>query len=156
MRAPGADSAGSGAQGAQQALMQRPVLSIRTRVVVVFVVLFALLSSVTAAAVVSLSAFEAKIMFLESAGSYSTEIEEARRNEKNFFLYGTGLPEAMAAASVAHNHLRRGAEQMRWRWMPAWGATSRCWSGWGRWGRRPGRGSGEPSRCSCERRARSS
>ncbi|MEJ2187258.1 MAG: HAMP domain-containing sensor histidine kinase [Gemmatimonadota bacterium] len=110
--APGAGSA-DGAQGAQQALMQRPVLSIRTRVIVVFVVLFVLLSVVTAAAVVFLSAFEAKIVFLEGASSYSTEIEEARRNEKNFFLYGTGLPEALAAASVAHSHLRRSADQMR-------------------------------------------
>ncbi|MEJ2215983.1 MAG: ATP-binding protein [Gemmatimonadota bacterium] len=110
--APGVGSA-DGAQGAQQALMQRPVLSIRTRVTVVFVVLFVLLSSVTAAAVVFLSAFEDKIVFLESASSYSTEIEEARRNEKNFFLYGTGLPEALASASVAHSHLRRSADQMR-------------------------------------------
>ncbi len=111
--APGAGSADGGAQGAQQALMQRPVLSIRTRVIVVFVVLFVLLSIVTATAVVFLSAFDAKILFLENAASYSTEIEEARRNEKNFFLYGTGLPEAMAAASVAHSHLRRSAEPMR-------------------------------------------
>jgi two-component system NtrC family sensor kinase len=106
-------SSDGGAQGAQQALLQRPVLSIRTRVVVVFVVLFVLLSGVIAAAVVFLSAFEAKIVFLETAGSYATEIEEARRNEKNFFLYGTGLPEALASASVARSHLQRNADQMR-------------------------------------------
>ncbi|HKJ92601.1 MAG TPA: hypothetical protein VJ957_05495, partial [Longimicrobiales bacterium] len=111
--APGAESGDSVAQGAQQALMQRPALSIRARVTVVFVVLFVLLSGVTAAAVVFLSAFESKIVFLESASSYSTEIEEARRNEKNFFLYGTGLPEALASASVARSHLRRSADPMR-------------------------------------------
>ncbi len=93
--------------------MGRPELTIRTRVTVVFVLLFVLCSSITAAAVVFLSTFEGKIAFLESAGSYSYEIEEARRNEKNFFLYGTGLPEAMASADLARSHLERNADRMR-------------------------------------------
>ena len=98
---------------AQRALLERPQLSIRTRIAVVFVLLFVLCSGGTVAAVVFLSAFEGKIGFLETAGTYSFEIEEARRNEKNYFLYGTGLPEAMASANLARTHLERGAEQMR-------------------------------------------
>jgi two-component system NtrC family sensor kinase len=98
---------------AQQALLARPELSIRTRIAVVFVLLFVLCSGGTVAAVVFLSAFEQKIGFLESAGTYSFEIEEARRNEKNYFLYGTGLAEAIASANLARTHLARNAEQMR-------------------------------------------
>ncbi len=102
-----------GEERAQRELMERPELSIRTRITVVFVLLFILCSGITVAAVLLLSRFEAKIDFLERTSSYSFEIEEARRNEKNFFLYGTGLPEALASATLAHNHLKRNAPQLR-------------------------------------------
>jgi len=98
---------GEDALRAQQALLERPEISIRTRIVAVFLILFFLCSGITAAAVALLSSFESRIVFLERAGSYSFEIEEARRNEKNFFLYGTGLPEASASASLALNYLER-------------------------------------------------
>ncbi len=111
--APGPNPGEERARRAQQALMERPELSIRTRITVVFVLLFILCSSITVAAVVLLSRFEAKIDFLERTSSYSFEIEEARRNEKNFFLYGTGLPEALASATLATNHLERNARQLR-------------------------------------------
>jgi len=103
------DAAGS----AQEALLARPELTIRTRITVVFLLLFALCAGGTVAAVRFLSAFQHKIGFLESAGTYSFEIEEARRNEKNYFLYGTGLPEAIASANLARTHLLRDAEQIR-------------------------------------------
>ncbi len=108
----GAPDKGSALQ-AEQALMERPELSIRTRITVVFVLLFVLCSTITAAAVAFLTTFRAKIVFLETAASYSFEIEEARRNEKNFFLYGTGLPEAMASAALAGTQLDRNADRMR-------------------------------------------
>jgi two-component system NtrC family sensor kinase len=98
---------------AQQALLERPELSIRTRIIVVFVVIFVLCSGSTVAAVFFLSAFEEKIGFLETAGAYSFDVEEARRNEKNYFLYGTGLPEALASAKLARTRLERSADQMR-------------------------------------------
>jgi two-component system, NtrC family, sensor kinase len=101
------------AQRVQQSLRERPELSIRARIVVVFLLLFILCSGGTVAAVVFLSRFEGKIQFLENAGTYSFEIEEARRNEKNYFLYGTGLPEALASAHLARSHLERSAEPMR-------------------------------------------
>jgi signal transduction histidine kinase len=101
------------AQKAQQALIERPELSIRARIIIVFVALFVLSSSIAVAAVVFLRTFETKIGFLESAASYSYEIEEARRNEKNFFLYGTGLPEALASATVAESRLRGNAGPIR-------------------------------------------
>ncbi len=93
--------------------MERPELSIRTRITGVFALLFVLCTTITVAAVMFLSAFQAKIQFLENASSYSFEIEEARRNEKNFFLYGTGLPEALASATLARTHLERNAGQIR-------------------------------------------
>jgi two-component system NtrC family sensor kinase len=98
---------------AQQALLERPELSIRTRIVVVFVVIFVLCSGVTVGAVFALSAFKEKISFLETAGAYSFDIDQARRNEKNYFLYGTGLPEALESATLARSRLERNADEMR-------------------------------------------
>ncbi|MFH1609247.1 MAG: ATP-binding protein, partial [Candidatus Bipolaricaulota bacterium] len=73
----------------------------------------ALCSGITLAAVAFLSSFESRIAFLETAGSCSFEIEEARRNEKNFFLYGTGLPEASASASLALSYLERDSARVQ-------------------------------------------
>ena len=109
----GAGSVNASAQIAQRALMTRPELSIRTRITVVFVLLFVLCSGITYAAVAFVSTFEAKIRFLESANSYSSAIEEARRNEKNYFLYATNLPDAVASATLAASDLERNAEPMR-------------------------------------------
>jgi len=103
----------AGGSRAEQELMERPELSIRARVAMVFALLFVLCSGITVAAVRSLSTFEAKIGFLESAATYSFEIEEARRNEKNYFLYGTSLADALASASLAQSHLERNAEPFR-------------------------------------------
>jgi len=93
--------------------MTRPELSIRTRITVVFVLLFVLCSAITVAAVAFVSTFGSKIRFLETANTYSTQVEEARRNEKKFFLYGTNLPDALASVTVAESQLERSAEPMR-------------------------------------------
>ncbi len=100
-------SAAEDALRAQRALLERPEISIRTRIIAVFLILFVLCSGITTAAVSLLSSFENRIVFLEQAGSYSFEIEEARRNEKNYFLYGTGLAEASASATLARDYLHR-------------------------------------------------
>ncbi len=104
---------GEDAQRAQKALLERPEISIRTRIIAVFLILFVLCSGMTVAAVALLSSFESRIIFLERAQSYSFEIEEARRNEKNFFLYGTGLPEALASANLAMDYLEGDSARVR-------------------------------------------
>lgn len=107
------DWTGEDAEQAQQALLRRPKISIRTRIVAVFLVLFVLCSGATIGAVVLLSSFESRILFLERADSYSFQIEEARRNEKNIFLYGTGLPEAIASANLALDYLKQDSARFR-------------------------------------------
>ena len=52
---------GEDARRAQQALLQRPEISIRTRIVAVFLILFVLCSGMTVAAVALLSSFESRI-----------------------------------------------------------------------------------------------
>jgi signal transduction histidine kinase len=101
------------ARNAQLALLERPEISIRTRIMAVFLILFILCCGVTIIAISFLSSFESRIVFLEEADSFSFQIDEARRNEKNYFLYGVGLPEASASANLALAYLERDADRVR-------------------------------------------
>jgi two-component system NtrC family sensor kinase len=98
---------------AQRALLARPSISIRVRIAAAFALLFILLGGMTVASVVFISEFRVKSQFLEKVGNYAFEIQQARRFEKNFFLYGSNLHDALNNIHTAHNHLDRGAEQMR-------------------------------------------
>ncbi len=96
-----------------QALAQRPQLSIRTRVVIAFLVLFALQCAMTIAAILFMLSIEAKIEFLEKVGNYSFEIQQARRFEKNYFLYKTNLADALINTNNARNLLKRNINQIK-------------------------------------------
>jgi len=110
-------SAGNGpadaGPAAQQALLGRPAITIRSRVVAVFFVIFVLLCGITTAAVLFISEFRTKLQFLETVGNYSFEIQQARRFEKNFFLYGSNLLDAVTNVHTAHNLLDKNADEVR-------------------------------------------
>lgn len=80
---------------AERALRQRPRLSIRLRIAMGFMGTFVLICIVTIAAVIFLSRLGTKQLFIEKAGTYAFEIQQARRFEKNFLLYGTNLYDAL-------------------------------------------------------------
>jgi len=101
------------AREAQRALLERPSISIRTRIAAVFLVIFVLLCGITVAAILFIAEFKAKSQFLEKVGNYVFEIQEARRFEKNFFLYGTDLSNALANIHLAHGYLERSAEEIK-------------------------------------------
>lgn len=84
-------------------------MSIRSRIIGVFIVLFVLMAIVTSAALVFISEFKSRSIFLEEMTNYALEIQQARRYEKNFFLYGTDLAEALGHIEVARNNLERNA-----------------------------------------------
>ena len=96
-----------------RALLGRPSISIRARVAAVFVLLFAMTAAMTMAAVVLVSELRAKQQFLEKVGDYAFEIDQARRFEKDFFLYGTNLPDALAHICTAHRILDTNEENLR-------------------------------------------
>ncbi len=94
----------------REAILRRPALSIRMRVTLVFSFLTLLVSVITVAAVVFISSFEKRTDFLEGVGNFAFEIQQARRFEKNFFLYGTDLAEALSNTELARGHLQRYAD----------------------------------------------
>jgi signal transduction histidine kinase len=79
---------------AQRALKERPSFSIRTRVILGCLMLFLIILGGDIFSVITLNRIRSKIVFLESAGNYSFEVQQARRFEKNYFLYGTNLADA--------------------------------------------------------------
>jgi signal transduction histidine kinase len=80
---------------AQRALKERPSLSIRTRISLGFFLLFVLSLGITIAAIIILYRIQNKLLFLEAASNYTFEIQQARRYEKNYFLYGANLQDAL-------------------------------------------------------------
>jgi signal transduction histidine kinase len=80
---------------ATRALLARPGLSIRARFIIGFLVIFLAAASVTVAAWVILFRLDDKLEFVDRADKFANEIQQCRRYEKNFFLYGTGLSDAL-------------------------------------------------------------
>ncbi len=112
-RGPAAPSAGREPEtDAQRALFQRPRISVATRMTAALGALFLLVSAVTVTAVVLLRNLQVRQGFLERAASYELEVQQARRYEKNFFLYGTNLDEALGSIHMAHAYLERSAPEL--------------------------------------------
>jgi signal transduction histidine kinase len=104
---------GSQEEQAQRALLERPRVSIRVRIAVVFLPLLLLMCGITLAAILFVSGLTAKVDFLEKASNHLFEIDQARRFEKNFFLYGTNLADASNNIQKAESDLERNAAEFR-------------------------------------------
>ncbi|NCO38232.1 MAG: HAMP domain-containing protein [Armatimonadetes bacterium] len=100
-----AEGNGQQVEQASRALLARRSMSIRARITAVFAALFVLMSTVTTGALVFLSAFKSKSVFLEEMTNYAFEIQQARRFEKNYFLYGTNLDDALVNTETAQYNL---------------------------------------------------
>ena len=87
------------------ALLRRPSFTIRKKIALSFLLCFFVIGAVTLASFVTLSRIERKLHFLEVADTYTNQIQQARRFEKNHLLYGTGLDSARDYAREAQTTL---------------------------------------------------
>jgi two-component system NtrC family sensor kinase len=101
------------AQAAQEALVRRPRISIRLRIALGFLAAFVVTSGLIIGALLFISYISKQQEFLERAGNFEFEIQQARRFEKNYFLYGTNLYDALNNAQNAQNLLRDFESEMR-------------------------------------------
>ncbi len=90
---------------ATKALLARPGISLRVRLIMGFSVIF-----VVALAVVILSWFfitrtDDKLEFVERADKFANEIQQCRRYEKNFLLYGSGNVQLLQHLDTARRNL---------------------------------------------------
>ncbi len=87
----GAAAPASDAFSVERAFLERPSINIRARLVLSFLSFVVLAVAVTIGAWILLSRLEGRLRFLEAADRYTMEIQQTRRFEKNYFLYGTNL-----------------------------------------------------------------
>ena len=90
----------------ERALAERPNFSISLRIGLSMLLCFLLVAGVVLASMVFVSRVGALQEFLDKVSIYALEVEQARRYEKNYFLYGTGLEDALTQVQAAHQHLR--------------------------------------------------
>jgi signal transduction histidine kinase len=79
---------------ADRALKQRPLFTIRAQLLLAFGLFFLLSLGITLWSIAMLAGIQEGILFLEVAGDYKAEIQQARRFEKNYLLYGQNLDDA--------------------------------------------------------------
>ncbi len=108
-RQPGETSGLPAMSPADRGLLERPSLGIRARLALGFLSFVVLALAVTIAAWVLLARLEGRLRFLEMADRYTMEIQQARRFEKNYFLYGTNLQDVREHLENAR-HLLTAAE----------------------------------------------
>jgi len=99
-------------ESVRKALLRRPRLSLRVQVLVVNLVIFLFAAGIAAFIISSIYNVEHKIRFLEIVNDYGLEVEQARRLEKNFFLYGSSLAESLDAAYRAQSILERNRDKI--------------------------------------------
>jgi two-component system NtrC family sensor kinase len=90
----------------ERALAERPNLSISLRISLSMLLCFLLVLGVVLASMLLVSRVGTLQEFLDKVGTYAFEVEQARRFEKNYLLYGTGLEDALTQVQAAHNQLR--------------------------------------------------
>jgi len=88
-----------------KALLERPGFSIRARLALVFLLFFVLSAGTAIGTWVILSRLQTRLQFIEIADQFNNEILQARRFEKNYFLYGTNLEDVLLHIDTADGHL---------------------------------------------------
>src|SRR4030067_89421 len=82
-------------ESTRKALLARRCYSLRLHIYLGFFLIFLFVVGVATAMMLTMYEVERKLHFLEIANEYMWEIQQARRFEKNFFLYGTNLNDAL-------------------------------------------------------------
>jgi two-component system, NtrC family, sensor kinase len=86
---------------ADKELLQRPSFGFRAQIIIAFMVIFFLAMAITAGAMIAVDRIKAKIELMQAWDGFLFNIEQARRWEKNFFLYGTNVEDAVQSAKNA-------------------------------------------------------
>jgi two-component system NtrC family sensor kinase len=107
-----ASTLGAIADEAQRALRARPSLSIRNRLTVGLLLWFALSLGITVVSILLINRIQAKLQIVGAVDRFTFEIQQARRFEKNYFLYHTNLFDALEQVRGAQAILERESTSM--------------------------------------------
>jgi len=98
---------------ARKALLDRKRLSMRFLMYLCFSLVFLIALGTAVILIITNSQVEKKLRFLEITNDFTLEISQARRFEKNFFLYGTNLSDAMENIYHAKNILDQNRDELK-------------------------------------------
>ncbi len=84
-----------------RSLIERPSFSFRLQFLLGFFLLFLLSVSIIIGSMAAIKRIQDKLHFFQVSERFLFEVEQARRWEKNFFLYGTNLNDAAQSAGNA-------------------------------------------------------
>lgn len=96
---------------ARQALLSRKPFSLKTQIFIANGLVFVLVLGVAWALISNIYRIQSRLQFLEFVNEFSIEIQQARRYEKNFFLYGTNLDDALENIHLAKSIFAGNADQ---------------------------------------------
>jgi two-component system NtrC family sensor kinase len=100
------------AEAAHRALLARPRVSLHLQINLGFLLIFLFVLGISVALVLNMYSVENRMRWLEIVNEYVVEIDQTRRFEKNYFLYGTNLNDAMENAFQANDLLGRNSEEI--------------------------------------------
>jgi two-component system, NtrC family, sensor kinase len=98
---------------ARKALLGRKHLSMRFLMYLCFSLVFFIALGTAVILIAINSEVERKLRFLEITNEFTLEISQARRFEKNFFLYGTNLNDALENIYHAKNILNQNRDELQ-------------------------------------------
>ena len=96
----------------RKALLARRRYSLRLYIYLGFFLIFLIAVGVATSMMLTMDVVEKKLRFLEIANEYMLEIRQARRFEKNFFLHGTNLNDALENVYQAKQILNDNKEEL--------------------------------------------
>jgi two-component system, NtrC family, sensor kinase len=101
------------AESARQALLARRRFSLRFQIYLGFLLVFLFAAGIATLLLITTYQVEEKLRILEIVNDYVIEIQQARRFEKNYFLYGTNLSDALENIYLAKDIFDRNAEELK-------------------------------------------
>ena len=99
-------------ESAKKALLSRRRFSLQQQIYLGFFMIFIFIVGIAAVLIITTYQVENRLSFLEIVNVYELEIQQARRFEKNYFLYGTNLSDALENVYKAKEILSGNSEEV--------------------------------------------
>jgi len=93
-------------------VLSRPRFSLRAHILLMFILLSCLSITLVIGSVIAINHIQKKFSFFQISEKYLFDIAQARRWEKNYFLYGTNLEDAVQSANNAKKILSDNLEKV--------------------------------------------
>jgi two-component system NtrC family sensor kinase len=102
----------TGTEFAHKALLGRRYLSVRLQLFIGFLIVFLFAAGVAGLLFITTNKVEEKLRILEIVDDFVIEIQQARRDEKNYFLHGTNLSDALENTYRAKDIFERNTKEL--------------------------------------------